>query len=317
MGSVALICVYRDLYGSAASSATTLSYALNLPHAGTVGLAVTRTSGSGADTSATLTLTRALDRRTTTSVGLVSDGHSTGLTAGIDRSAPSDSGWGWQLLARTGPLAGAGAQVEDRTPYGVGILRWESDTATAPTTSLDWHGGVLWTGQQAWFGRDVTSSAALVELPGLANVRVLQDGQPVGRTDEQGQLLVAPLRPFEDNHLTLAPEDLPLSALVDSDAVTVRPYSHGVVSAAFPVTAVASRTVALKLGVSRYVPAGATLILASRRFLVGENGLIQVPVLQHPLEGRVQWRGGACILHLDAHVTPGSAPDSILCSPAP
>jgi outer membrane usher protein len=317
MGSVALICVYRDLYGSAASSATTLTYALNLPHAGTLGLAVTRTRGTGADTNATLTLTRALGPRTTASAGLTFDGHSTGLTAGIDRSAPSDSGWGWQLLARSGALAGAAAQLEDRTPYGVGILRWESGAGAASSTSLDWHGGVLWSGQQAWFGRDVTSSAALVELPGIANVRVLQDGQPVGRTDQQGQLLIAPLRPFEDNHLTIVAEDLPLSALVDADAVTVRPYSHGVVSAAFPVVAAASRVLVLKLDAAHYVPAGATVTLASRRFLVGENGLVQLPQLPHAVQALVQWRGGGCTVQLPADADIGSAQQPAVCTATP
>jgi outer membrane usher protein FimD/PapC len=93
--------------------------------------------------------------------------------------------------------------------------------------------------------------AALVELPGLGGVEVLHDGQPVGRTDAAGRILVPALRPFEDNTIAIVPEDLALAAMVESDRLIVRPYSHGVVSAPVRVSASESRVFVLRLSLGR------------------------------------------------------------------
>jgi len=62
----------------------------------------------------------------------------------------------------------------------------------------------------------------------------------------------------------VVPEDLPLTALVDSDRLVVRPYSHGVVRGVLTVSAGASRVFVLRLGARDFVPAGAAVVIAGR-----------------------------------------------------
>jgi outer membrane usher protein len=128
----------------------------------------------------------------------------------------------------------------------------------------------------------------------------LHDGQPVGRTDEEGRILVPALRPFEDNTISVVPEDIPLTAMVDSNQITVRPYSHGVVSALVSVVASESRVFTLRLGtaVDEVVPPGAEVALDGHTYPVGTQGLSQLPVAQTAADALVVWPGGRCRIHL-------------------
>jgi len=147
-------------------------------------------------------------------------------------------------------------------------------------------------------GQTLSGPAAVVELPDLAGVRVLRDGQPAGRTDEQGRLLVVGLRPFEDNVISYVPEDLPLTALVTGDSLVLRPYSRGVVRAQFPVAAAASEAIELATG---QLPARADRRAAHAerpRLPNRQARLAQIPVLKHPMEVVVSWASGRCRLRL-------------------
>jgi outer membrane usher protein len=130
----------------------------------------------------------------------------------------------------------------------------------------------------------------------------LHDGLPVGRTDGAGRILVPALRPFEDNTITVVPEDIPLTAMVDSDKITVRPYSHGVVSATVAVAASESRVFTLRLGTTAdgFVPPGAEVALNGHTYPVGTQGLSQLPVAHAAVDASVNWPGGRCRVHLPA-----------------
>jgi len=131
-------------------------------------------------------------------------------------------------------------------------------------------------------------------VPGIAGLEVLRDGQPAGRTDSAGRLLVAGLRPFESNTLTLVPEDLPPTAMIASDKLIVRPFSHGILSAVMGVAALESRLFTLRLAVDAVVPAGASVSLAGQTFPVGAQGIAQLPVGRVEVDALVSWRGGQC-----------------------
>jgi outer membrane usher protein len=137
-------------------------------------------------------------------------------------------------------------------------------------------------------------------VPDLGNVEVLHDGQAVGRTDDQGRILVPSLRPFEDNTLTIVPEDVPVGAMIDSDRISVRPYSHGIVTAVMSVAASQSQVFQLLLAPGIYVPPGAEIQLNGHSFPVGTEGLAQVPLAHAAADGMVNWPGGRCKLHVPA-----------------
>jgi outer membrane usher protein len=123
-----------------------------------------------------------------------------------------------------------GIRLLQRSALGTASAELDA-TSGSKTALLGWQGGILWSADRPWLGQTLSGPAAVVELPDLAGVRVLRDGQPAGRTDEQGRILVVGLRPFEDNVISYVAEDLPLTALVTGDSLVLRPYSRGVVRA--------------------------------------------------------------------------------------
>jgi outer membrane usher protein len=160
---------------------------------------------------------------------------------------------------------------------------------------LGWQGGILWAGGRPWFGQALSGPAALIDLPGLAAVRVMHDGQPAGKTDDHGRILVEGLRPFEDNIITVELEDVPLTALVEKDTHVVRPYSRGVERVDFEVAASVSETIFLRTDRGEPVPAGAQIFIADHVLPVGKRGKAQIPLSASSIGGfSVRWPGGQC-----------------------
>jgi len=217
--------------------------------------------------------------------------------ARVSAAAPPDAGWGWDAAMSRGATNSNGIRVQQRSAFGIASAEIDA-TSGNKNALLGWQGGILWSADRPWLGQTLSGPAAVVELPDLAGVRVLRDGQPAGRTDEQGRLLVVGLRPFEDNVISYVPEDLPLTALVTGDSLVLRPYSRGVVRAQFPVAAAASEAIELRLDNSQPVPTGALLTLNGHDFPIGKQGLAQIPVLKHPMEVVVSWASGRCRLRL-------------------
>jgi len=121
--------------------------------------------------------------------------------------------------------------------------------------------------------RRIGPAFGLVALPGLPGVRVYLDHREVGRTDGDGVLLVPGLRPYEDNRLQLALEDLPLGVTVERPEVVVAPVRGGAVLVDFGVRREREGTARLLVD-GGPLPAGLELASADgrARALVGRDG---------------------------------------------
>jgi outer membrane usher protein len=292
-GSLALLYGRRTSYDATTTVATTLSYNMTLREFGALSMFVSRTRGDSSDMIAGLMFTRFLGGRTTASVGVTRDNGAATVNTRVSTAAPPDSGWGWDVASTRGQTDSDGVRVQARSVFGVATGELDT-TGGSKTATLAWQGGLLWATSKPWLGQTLSGPAALVELPDLSGVRVLHDGQPVGRTDDLGRILVVGLRPFEDNVITFVAEDLPLTAIVTGDSLVVRPYSRGVVQGRFPVAAAASETVVLQMDGAEPVPAGAHIALNGHIFPVGRQGLGQIPVLKEAVDAVVTWPTGSC-----------------------
>jgi outer membrane usher protein len=300
MGSLGLVYARRTSFGAPAASATTLSYNLGLRQIGALSLFVSRTQGTSGDVVAGLTFSRYLGRNLSAFASVTSDNGSITTEERISATAPLASGWGWDAARSQGATESAGLRVQARSSLGVGTGEFDLIQG-AHRAMLGWQGGLLWTGGRPWLGQTLSGPAALVDLPGLPAVRVMHDGQPAGRTDDQGRILVEGLRPFEDNVITLALEDLPLTALVSGESRVVRPYSHGVERIDFNVAALDSEMITLRTDQGEPVPAGALILIGDQVFLVGKQGRAQIPVLKAAAtDALVKSPEGQCVARLPA-----------------
>lgn len=300
-GSVALLYALRRSYDEPTTAATTLTYNSSLRRLGSLGLFVSDTrSANSSDVTVGLAFTHYFGRGVTGSVTETSDHGSGLLDAQVGAPAPSSGGFGWDLAhARGADTDTTGLRIEARSGYGMGS--GEIDSTDQGTLGIvDWQGGFVWAAGRPWPARTLTGPAAVLVVPDLGGVEVLHDGQPIGRTDEEGRILVPSLRPFEDNTLTIVPEDVPVDALIDSDRISVRPYSHGIVTAVMPVAASESQVFQLLLAPKVYVPAGAEIQSRGHSFPVGTQGLAQVPVTHAAADALVSWPGGRCKFHIPA-----------------
>ena len=66
--------------------------------------------------------------------------------------------------------------------------------------------------------RRLEQSFAVVQVADYADLTVFMDNQPVGRTDQKGRVLVAALRPYERNEISVDPTEVPM----DGDVSTIR-----------------------------------------------------------------------------------------------
>lgn len=155
----------------------------------------------------------------------------------------------------------------------------------------------------------------VVNEPG---VRVFRENRLVGRTDRDGRLLVPGLRAYEDNRLSLAPEDLPLNATIRHTEVNVVPGRRQALIADFETSRQRYLLTHLRREDGEPVPAGARLRIAGheREFMVGRGGLIYVPA---PASGEltmdVGWQQGSCRarIHLSDDVTGRLEQETLLC----
>jgi outer membrane usher protein len=316
-GSLALLYAWRRPYDAPTVAATTLSYNVSFRRFGSLGVFVSDThSGGTTDVIGGVTFTRYLGKGVTASVSGTADNGASTVNMQIGQPAPPDAGLGWELAHARGGTNTDGLRIDARSAYGTGSGEIDS-TGQGTLGILSWQGGFLWAGGRPWPAQTLTGPAALVILPDLGGVEVLHDGQPVGRTDGEGRILVPALRPFEENTISVVPEDIPLPAMIDSGKIMVRPYSHGVVSAVMSVAASESRVFTLRLGttVDGFVPAGAEVALNGHTYPVGTEGIAQLPVARTAADALVTWPGGRCRVHLPAPVvrSAGDGPWAVDC----
>jgi outer membrane usher protein len=126
--------------------------------------------------------------------------------------------------------------------------------------------------------RRIGRSFGLVDLPGFPNVRVFLDNREAGTTDARGRLLLPSLRPYEANRISLAVDDLPLSAdLVTAETAAV-PYDRSGMTIDFGIVSVQRATVTLLDGADRPLPAGHTIRSddGALEALIGRDGFTQL-----------------------------------------
>jgi outer membrane usher protein len=128
------------------------------------------------------------------------------------------------------------------------------------------------------FSRRIGRAFGLVDLPGFPNVRVFLDNREAGKTDADGKLLLPNLRPYEANRVSLAVDDLPLTAdLVVAETAAV-PYDRSGMTIDFGILAVQRATVILRDGNDQPLPAGQVIASDDGKVeaLIGRDGYTQL-----------------------------------------
>jgi outer membrane usher protein len=316
-GSLSLAYVRETYRDSPAQQTLGLTQNISFGRAGALNLTVTRTriaaqpySGAQDSTGAYLIFIVPLDSRraaTLTAVG----GSGTGapaneVIASLTQSAPVGPGSGYRFSAST-----AGNYDADwrQQFHGADLELEVARNAGSDGRSAYLSGAMTYIDGRLDTTRLVNGSFAMVDLAGLADVPVYVENQLTTHTDANGKALLFNLRPYEANHISIAPEDLPLDTTIGaSSTIVAPPYRSGVV-ARFPVERVHSGTFRLVTEDGKPLPVGATVRLKGAEFSVVLDGMVYVTGYDHGMAAEARWPGGHCSFRLQPPPPDDPLPD--------
>lgn len=254
-------------------------------------------------------LTIPLDPHTTASTTVQAQKARGELYSSVTHSTPGATGLAWRAMAgyQGEPKAEAGAYYLSSH----GAFSGELSTRRQRTdVRLGAVGGLLWAGNRLMAIPRFEGSAALVDVPGFANVGVGIGSQVAARTDAEGLAFINRLVPYQKNPIRLDPNDLPISAEIDSIEADAVPPWRSVAKVEFPVRSGSAALLDIVFDDGKPAPPGAIVQVAGedRSFYVARKGEAYVSGLKPTDRLQLHWRKKAC--DLDVKLPP-PRPDEI------
>jgi outer membrane usher protein len=214
----------------------------------TVSAAATRDeTGRGHEVFAGVTL---LFGRASASVAAARGPAGASLVVDAQEPLPVGTGYGFNVRAETGALDTFSGAARFQNRHGRYEVRRDVFGGQGVTTASI-TGAVVAIGGGVYTSRPVQDSFALLRVPGVSGVRAFASHQQVGRTNDNGDLLVPELQAYYGNILNIADSDIPLAYSIDEVSMTLAPPHRGGALAVFSVQMIRRIT-----GTVRFVSGG-------------------------------------------------------------
>lgn len=272
-GSAAGSVVWRRGRGQPDVLYASANASMRIGGIGALGLRARQSFAVGHDQAIELFLSVPLGGRTSATVGTGLRDGVAGANATLQRSLPYGNGTGFRLQAETGAVERLSGEVNAQAGFGrldAQVTRLDDQTGVRIGLS----GSLATVGGQVFAARPLEQSFAAVQVGDYDSVRVYANNQLVGRTNAAGVLIVPRLLPYQDNHLRIEAEDLPLDATIDETLRTVRPYDHSGVAIRFDAHEARGAVLRIVDAHGLALPAGTTLRVDGNpaTFLVAPGG---------------------------------------------
>lgn len=279
------------------------SYNVSLGNIGTLSLGYFRSLKGLPDDTVSLNFTTSLGgilgESTSASIGSTALQNNEQATLQIQRNLPRGNGFGYRLLASDGFAKEStkkfGASITAQNDVGLyNIEMAHSGEQTAFRGGLS--GGVAMMGMLPHFSRRLTDSFALVNVPNTPNVRVYADNQLAGITNEDGDVLIPRLRPYQRNPIRIEQADLPFDAQFNNLEMDAVPYFRSGYELNFAIKRSRSAVFTMLLSDGKPLPSGALVqvIDGKEAFPVALRGEVFMTDLQNDNHLRASWRGQSC-----------------------
>lgn len=228
----------------------------------------TKADSSKTDITAGISLSVAFGSRGTAFAQIDSD--SRRIESQLNR--PDDKGWGYRLIASQGKSDQQAAELDYRgrvIDLTGDIERFNGHTDERLLAS----GSLLFAGSSVLPSRRLDSSYAIVNVGnGEKGVRIYQENRLVGATNGAGIAVVANLRPYEANRISVSPGDLRLESVIANDNLIVVPRYLSGVNANFQVTNGHAGTVIVRLPNGDPLEPGTPVSVGAQIFYTGFDG---------------------------------------------
>lgn len=281
-----------------------MSYNQSFGRYGSLQSSLIYTPGQG-DPIAQVMYTLPLGGRSVASMELQHQGSGNLALAQLQQSAPVGPGIGYRLMASTEEANRGEADLyanSDRASYEFDIAH--AGTGDAYRASVS--GSIALLGGALHLARQITDSFGVVQMPGFPGVRVYDENQLIGRTDNQGNAFVPTLRPYQVNHLSIEQADLPLDADVHGTSFTATPYAGSGLLLRVPVARVSNTAYLVTRAHGGPIPPGSEARIAghAETYPVGFGGLVYLPTLGSGDALDIRWPDGSCIARPAAQANP-------------
>lgn len=244
-----------------------------------------------------------LDNRTTVagSTTTRSGGGGTDGYVSASQTLTAESGPAWRALAgrRAGQNYGEGGLYYQGS-HGLVTLD-ASGSDIQQTARAGAVGGLVVADGRAFASRRVQDSFAVVEVPGYSDVGVGYQSTIISKTDSSGAALVPGLLPYRQNSIRLNPNELPISAEIDTIEMVAVPPARSGVLVKFPVRSGRGALISIILDDGRPAPAGAQIELGgdTKEFFVARRGEAFVTGLQAKNTLRLKWNSQTCSMNVE------------------
>ncbi|MEQ1589988.1 MAG: fimbria/pilus outer membrane usher protein [Gallionella sp.] len=208
----------------------------------------------------------------------------------------NDKPLGWRVLAgqQQGQVrAEGGAYYVGR--YG----KLTGDVSTSPNQNalrMGANGGLVFADKNLFATQRVDQSFAIAEVEGYSNIGIGIGSNVLTRTNAKGVALIPRLIPYQDNSIRLSPNDLPISAEIDTIEQSVIPAWRSAVKAVFPVRGGRAALLKITLDDGEVAPAGAIVSIEGdkQEFYVARRGEAFVTGLRPTNTVLLNWNGQQC-----------------------
>lgn len=265
-------------------------------------------AGGSSANSIGVTLVVLMGKNLVGSVVAASNGGQQDLYATATQNPLNDFGFGWRALAgqqQDHSRAEAGSYYTGR--YGR-VLGEISNTPDQTTVRLGATGGMVLADGRFFATQRVSDSFAVAEVPGYADVGIGLGANRLTSTDASGAALIPRLLAYQNNSIRIDPNELPVSAEIDSIEQVAVPAWRSAVKVVFPVRKGRGALVKIVLDDGDVAPAGAIVQIEGDKeeFYVARRGEAFVTGLQTANRLSLKWKERQCKFEL---TLPAESPD--------
>lgn len=259
------------------------------------------------DRSAFLSLSMSLGARTSAGVTTQHDPHGDAATLDVARSIPSEGGLGWRARVHDGEQTSGQAELGWRSQHTEGVAGLQ-DQAGSSSGYAGIGGAFVFMDRHFYAARRVDQAFAVVAT-GMPGVPVLLSNREIGRTDENGNLLVTPLNAYQRNLVAIDPMQLPADLSIERVENEVVPADRSGTLVDFRVKPALAASLILHDERGQPLPVGSVIERHGEPVaVVGYDGAAYLEGLSSDNDLGVRHPGGRCTVRFRYEPDAGGVP---------
>jgi len=223
----------------------------------------------------------------------------------FNQGVVNGTGVGYRIRASDDPAQKLLANISAKTPVNTmtldaGQSQSSSSFRLSTSGSLGMLGGLPFASQNIGHG-----SFAVIKVSDEANVDVYLSNRKIASTNSNGLALLPNLLPYQQNKVSIRPEDLPFDLDINETTLLLNPFARSGLFASMDVMKTNNRLVRLLKADGTLMPMGAKVHVfpSDTDFFVAKRGEVYLTGLSHENSMVVSLQEGTCSANLSAPIT--------------